>query len=171
MNGNWMQCDRHGGGAALWQTAICRVGWFLYISLLHATGTEVGFCPVNPSGWKEACFLTNALCAWGGQRNSPSWLAWRSRGATCCHGAWGCCCPRKQEGGAAADASLPGGKEDEEGLSLALFTVGAVVLELCLEGALVCQAASCCTDGKHNTPAEDNLKNIICSSMFKTTDD
>ena len=73
------------------------------------------------------------------KKNSPSWLAWRSRGGTCCRGAWGCCCPRKQEGGAAADASLPGGKEDEEGLSLALFTVGvvAVAWASCPEGGLV----------------------------------
>lgn len=96
--------------------------------------------PSEHSGLEGGLLLMNSLRASAAQeKNSPSWLAWRSRGGTCCRGAWGCCCPRKQEGGAAADASLPGGKEDEEGLSLALFTVGvvAVVWASCPEGVLV----------------------------------
>lgn len=76
--------------------------------------------------WLEgALLLMHASRAWAEQTNSPSWLAWRSQGGTCCHEAWGCHCPRKQEGGAAADASPPGGKEDEEGCSVSSFTVGA----------------------------------------------
>ncbi len=116
--------------------------------------------------WLEGgSFLMNTLCAWVEQTNSPSWLAWRSRGGTCCHEAWGCCCPRQQEGGAAADASLPRGKEDGEGLSLALFTVGAVavVLALCPGAVLVFRAASCRTDGSDNTLAEDAKK---CGYFF-----